>query len=243
MHTARQCAGPWAAPYGELGGVADRDVGDRLGWVFVDLAGDGETGFEELYASAGENFRAVPWALLAAHPALVSWLDRQTVPAGEAALVVGCGYGDDAEELCRRGYRVAAFDIAPTAIARCRERFPDSEVDYRVEDLFALPREWDAAFGLVVEIRTLQSLPVAQRAAAVEAIARTVQPGGVLWLRCFGHEGDGQAGGRPWPVSRRELHGFDRAGLAELGFDEEPTGDERGRMFTVVYQRPPSAGG
>jgi hypothetical protein len=42
-------------------------------------------------------------ASLAAHPALVSWLDRQPSAGGATALVVGCGVGDDAEELVRRG--------------------------------------------------------------------------------------------------------------------------------------------
>jgi SAM-dependent methyltransferase len=199
--------------------------------------GDAEVGFEELYASAGENLEAVPWVSLTAHPALVSWLDRQPTPEGETALVVGCGYGDDAEELGRRGYRATAFDIAPTAIARCQERFPSSGVDYRVADLFALPQEWRGGFGLVVEIRTLQSLPPQRRAVAVRAVAETVRPGGMLWLRCLARADDEPVGERPWPVSRRELGGFGRVGLHELEFLEQPLAAGRGRTFTVVYQR------
>jgi SAM-dependent methyltransferase len=203
----------------------------------MSAADEDETSFEEMYASAGQNLQVIPWALLAAQPALVSWLDRAQPAAGQAALVVGCGYGDDAEELSRRGYRVTAFDIAPTAIARCRERFANSKVEYRVEDLFALPAAWGGRFALVVEIRTLQSLPAAQRAAAIGAIAATVRPGGAVWLRCLGGEDGAPAGRRPWPVSRRELAGFQRAGLAELEFTDEPAGDGRGRTFTAVYQR------
>ncbi|MBV9334644.1 MAG: class I SAM-dependent methyltransferase [Solirubrobacterales bacterium] len=138
--------------------------------------GEDEVGFEELYAKAGENLQAIPWALLTAHPALVSWLDRQPTPGGQTALVIGCGSGDDAEELCRRGYLVTAFDIAPTTIARCRERFLRSEVEYRVADLFAVPAEWNGGFDLVVEIRTLQSLHPEQRAAATLAVAEMVHP-------------------------------------------------------------------
>jgi len=129
--------------------------GHRARCEGVSDAGEDEVGFEELYAKAGENLEAVPRALLAAHPAVLSWLDRQPRPGGEAALVIGCGYGDDAEELCGCGFRVTAFDIAPTAIRRCRERFPGSEVEYRVADLFAVPAEWHPGFDLVVEIRTL----------------------------------------------------------------------------------------
>lgn len=202
-----------------------------------DVSGD-EVGFEELYAKAGQDLEAVPWALLAAHPALVSWLDRQPVAGGETSLVIGCGYGDDAEELGRRGYQVTAFDIAPTAIARCRERFPSSQVDYRVADLFALPAEWHAGFDLVVEIRTLQSLPFEQRAAAIRAVADMVRPGGRLWLRCLGRADGEPVGQRPWPVSRQELSGFGRAGLDELEFREQSLPSGRGRTFTLIYQRP-----
>ena len=95
------------------------------------------------------------------------WLDSPDWPGdcparhadGGEALVIGCGLGDDAEELARRGYAVTAFDISPTAIARCRERFPQSPVHYRVADVPRLPGEWQGRFGLAVEINTIQSLP------------------------------------------------------------------------------------
>ncbi len=211
--------------------------GNYLWCGFVSDVGDAEVGFEELYAKAGEKLAAVPWASLAPHPALVAWLDRQPPSRGETALVIGCGYGDDAEELGRRGYRVMAFDIAPTAIARCRERFPSSDVEYRVADLLALPQEWQAGFGFVVEIRTLQSLPPERRAGAARAVAETVRSRGKLWLRCLGRDNDEPVADRPWPVSRQELSGLGRAGLHELEFLEQPLAAGRGRTFTVVYGR------
>ena len=164
---------------------------------------DAETGFEEIYARAGDRLEAIPWASLAPHSGLAAWLDRDVAPAERAALVVGCGLGDDAEALSARGWRVSAFDVAPTAIARCRERFPASAVDYRVADLFALPSDWRDAFGLVVEIRTLQSLPIDQRPEAVRAIASTVKTGGSVWVRCLAREDDEPVAARPWPVSRQ----------------------------------------
>ena len=194
--------------------------------------------FEEIYAEAGENLDAIPWASLAASPSLVALLDSGAASGravGERALVVGCGLGDDAEELSGRGWRTTGFDISPTAIDRCRERFPGSAVDYEVADLFALPRAWRREFGLVVEIRTLQSLPLDVRAAAVEAIALTVAPGGRLFVRCFGLTPGQTVDRRPWPVSRDELAGFERAGLRVRSFAES---DERAEtMFTVVYER------
>lgn len=198
-------------------------------------AGEPEVGFEEIYARAGDDLAAVPWASLAPHPALLAWLDRTQEGVHEQALVVGCGLGDDAEEVSRRGYQVSAFDLAPTAIARCRQRFPYSSVDYRVADLFALPDAWREAFDLVVEARTLQSLPLDQRAGAVAAIVATVRRGGLVWVRCLARDDEEAVTARPWPVSRSELAGFTDAGLRELTFEQERPG--RARFFTVVYRR------
>ena len=113
------------------------------------------------------------------------------------ALIVACGLGDDAEEVSRRGYQVTAFDLVPAAIGHCRERFPGSAVSYQVADLFRLPGGWSRAFYLVVEIRTLQSLPLAQRADAAAIIAGTVRPGGRLFVHGLGRADGDPPGSRP----------------------------------------------
>lgn len=196
-----------------------------------------ELGFEEIYRRAGDDFKAVPWASLTPHRALLAWLEMHPEITGRDALVVGCGLGDDAEALSGQGYRVSAFDIAPTAIAQCRRRFPGSRVEYRVADLFALPEAWRGRFDLVVEIRTLQSLVPEQRPEAVAAIASTVRPGGMVWVRCLGRQDAERLTTRPWPVSRSELAGLQVAGLRELEFQEELPAAGRGRFFTAVYGR------
>jgi SAM-dependent methyltransferase len=179
-----------------------------------------------MYAAAGDDLASVPWANLRPFPLLVEWLDREGTPAaGDSAggddagasrgraLVIGCGYGDDAEELARRGFAVSAFDFSPTAISRARERFPRSAVDYRVADLFDLPAEWGERFGLVVEIRTLQSMPIGERERGAAAIAATVAPGGRLWLFALGRDARVAGETRPWPLIPDELAELERAGL------------------------------
>ena len=138
--------------------------GDAVGW------------FERLYAEAGRGEAIVPWADLAPNPHVVEWLDREAPPAGRA-LDIGCGLGDTAEDLARRGFEVVAFDVAASAIAEARRRFPKSRVDYRVADLLRLPPEFEGAFDLVVECYTLQVLPPEARARAVAALRRTLRPG------------------------------------------------------------------
>lgn len=202
-----------------------------------DVDGSAELEFDEIYRRAGPELSAIPWADQAAHPALVQWLDRQRNLTGVASLVVGCGVGDDAEELARRGSVVTAFDVSPRAIGLCRQRFPASTVDYLVADLFAAPAHWSRAFERVVEIRTLQSLPVSRRQEAIRAIADWVAPGGLVFVRCAAREESEPLGSRPWPVSRRELGDFTRAGLKEVHFAESVAEGSRGRAFTAIYQR------
>ena len=197
--------------------------------------------FEDIYQRAGDDLAAIPWATLAPNPALQAWLATQPAPEDDAvALVVACGLGDDAEELARRGYGVTAFDISPTAIERCRSRFPASTVHYLVADLFDLPDSWTESFDLIVEIRTLQSLPLELRGDAARAIAKTVAPTGQLFVRTAKRNPDEPLTSRPWPLTRQELDAFIEAGLAEVQLLEEPPRDGRFATFTAVYQRPPS---
>ncbi|HEY0637567.1 MAG TPA: class I SAM-dependent methyltransferase [Pseudonocardiaceae bacterium] len=153
---------------------------------------------------------------------------------GRTALVIGCGLGDDAEEVARRGWRVTAFDAAPTAIRWCLRRFPGSPVEYRVADLFALP---DTTYDLVVEINTIQALPPGRRPATIAAIAATVAPGGTLFVRCLAREDDTPPRGRPWPVSRAELAAFGDAGLRMRSFADTPATRRTSRHFCAVYER------
>jgi 2-polyprenyl-3-methyl-5-hydroxy-6-metoxy-1,4-benzoquinol methylase len=202
-------------------------------------AGGDEEPFESIYARAGADLDSIPWAGLAPNPALVSWLASQHCAEGAPALVVACGLGDDAEELARRGYAVTAFDVSPTAIEKCHERFPASTVEYLVADVFDLPDGWTESYALVVEIRTLQSLPPELRGQAAMAIAATVRPGGQLFVRTAVREPDEPLGNRPWPLIASELNAFIDAGLTEREAREDPPGTHRFRMFTGVYQRAP----
>jgi SAM-dependent methyltransferase len=182
--------------------------------------------FEEFYASVGSDLDRVPWARLAPQPLLLEWLDnRPPLDTEPAALVIACGLGDDAEELSRRGYQVAAFDVSATAIAWCRRRFPNSTVDYSVQDLFALAPAWRHRFDLVLEVNTVQALPPTDHPRAISVIAGTVATDGQLLVKCFGREHSEPTLTRPYPLSREELADFEVHGLTETSFREFETAD------------------
>ena len=200
--------------------------GDPLGW------------FEALYASASANPAAIPWADLKPNPNVVSWLDVRPVPKGRRALKIGCGLGDDAEELARRGFDVTAFDVSPTAIDWCKRRFPATAVRYVVADLLAAPAAWDGAFDFVLESYTLQVLPPDLRPPAVRSLRRFLAPAGELLLICRGRGAGDGPGQMPWPLTREELDSCAaEAGLCERSFDDFFDGEVPPvRRFRAVYQ-------
>ena len=199
--------------------------------------GDASGWFEELYALAKGDASVIPWADLAPNPQLVHWLNENDIKSAEKiVLKVGCGLGDDAEELASRGFNTTAFDISPTAIAWCRNRFPGTSVHYFIADLFTAPGNWHGAFDLVIESYTLQVLPQEIRKAAIAEIARFVKPGGILLVIARGRENTDHEGKMPWPLTREDLAGFISCGLKELSFsDYMDNEDPPVRRFRSVY--------
>lgn len=172
--------------------IESRPADDPTGW------------FDELYTEAESGRAEVPWDRRAPHPLLAQWAlslpaatstavperSQSTARAGSGgrALVVGCGTGDDAELVAALGFDTVGFDVSPAAIRAATERYPSSNVDYMVADLFDPPAAWHQAFDLVVEVYTVQSLPVEHHARAIEAIASFVR--GTLVVVAFARADD-----------------------------------------------------
>ena len=217
--------------------MAERDALRAMAEEHI-AAGNPTGWFEALYASAGGDASVIPWADRKGNPNLVRWLDRGGPPAGRRALVVGCGLGDDAEELARRGLDVTAFDVSPSAVQWCGRRFPDSDVSYVVADLLAPPPAWRGAFEFVLESYTLQALPAPTRRSAIAKLAELVAPGGNLLVICRGRDPHDPEGALPWPLTRGELQKLvTEGGLVEQTFEDylDDSEDPPVRRFRVAY--------
>jgi SAM-dependent methyltransferase len=195
--------------------------------------------FEALYRRANADAAVIPWADLKANVNLTHWLDRERIAGGgKRAIVIGCGLGDDAEELAQLGFQVTAFDISPTAVEWCQRRFPNSAVHYVAADLFQLDPAWLDAFDFVFESYTLQVLPVSIRHRAMENVARLVAPSGTLLVVCRARNESDPPGQMPWPLMEKEVLQFEALGLSKISLEDFFDPEEPDvRRFRAVYLR------
>ena len=160
--------------------------GDAVGW------------FDAFYEEAAGDISKVSWADLEPNRFFNAWAEsRDLEGGGKRALVVGCGLGDDARYLHDLGFDVTAFDISPTAIEWAKRLHEGAGIAFFVADLLNAPPEWQQAFDFVLEIYTIQPLPMELRPKVIDAIASFVAPQGRLCAaaavtmrklsKCLGH--------------------------------------------------------
>jgi SAM-dependent methyltransferase len=203
-----------------------RERGDDLGW------------FEAVYREAGDDPSRLPWGDLEPNRFFRAWAEKRDLKGeGRRALVVGCGLGDDARYLDSLGFEVTAFDISPTAIEWAKRLGADTKIQFETANLFEPFRGWLNGFDFVLEVYTIQPLPIELREKAIDAVASFLAPGGRLVVVCRGRGDDEEVEELPWPLSRRDLSRFEADGLIELGFDDF-IDDEETRRFVVEYERP-----
>ncbi len=201
--------------------------GDAFGW------------FEALYKESGGDTEVIPWADLETNKFLKIWADKANLQGnGRKALVVGCGLGDDAKFLNDLGFNVTGFDISPTAIAWAKKLHADTDIQFEVADLFEPFRGWLGAFDLVLEVYTIQPLPLEIREKVIDSIASFVAPTGRLLVVTRGREDDDVPLELPWALSRKDLSRFVENGLRQAHFEIMP-GDEEGPIprFVVEYEK------
>ena len=201
--------------------------GDATGW------------FEALYKEAAGDNEKIPWGDLEPNSYFVRFAEKTNLQGnGRLALVVGCGLGDDAKYLSDLGFRVTAFDISPTAIEWARKIHIKDDINFFTSDLFKTPNEWHQAFDFVLEIYTIQPLPLEMRPTVIDAIANFVVPNGKIVVVTRGRENDEEPPELPWALSKKDLSRFETNRLTQTFFEEmEGTEESPFRRFVVEYER------
>ena len=205
--------------------AAFAEKGDVTGW------------FDALYAEAEGDNEKIPWADLEPNEYFVRFAQKTNLQGnGRKALVVGCGLGDDAKYLHELGFDVTGFDISPTAIEWAKRLNP--EIHFETMDLFAPFRGWLSAFEFVLEIYTIQPLPLEIRPKVIDSIANFVAPNGKIVVVTRGREDDEIPPELPWALSRKDLSQFEKNGLTQTYFEEMWSDEEPPvRRFVVEYER------
>ena len=201
--------------------------GDALGW------------FDALYKEAGGDNEKIPWADLTPNKFLVRYAEQTNLQGtNRKALVVGCGLGDDAKFLHDLGFRVTAFDISPTAIEWARKLHAATDIKFFTADLFDPPKEWFQSFEFVLEVYTIQPLPLEIRPLVIDAIANFVEFRGALVVVTRGREDDEIPPEMPWALSKKDLARFEANGFVQDNLTKT-SGDEEPPMvrFVVEYTR------
>lgn len=194
--------------------------------------------FEAVYDLAGDDPAGVPWASLAPHPLTAEWIGAQGAALkGLSVLDVGCGLGDNAEAFSKAGARVAAFDLAAKAVDWAGRRFPETKVDYRAADLFALPAEWRGAFDLVHECYTLQALPSELVQPAFASLAATLKPKGELLVIARARDEDQAMQGPPWPLPKSAFDLARAEGLRLISLEDIPARGGMVRHWRAVLTK------
>ena len=202
--------------------------GDATGW------------FEALYKEAQGNNESIPWADLEPNRFLREWAENVDLRGnGRKALVVGCGLGDDAKFLYDLDFNVTAFDISPTAIEWAKKLYADTNIKFETADLFQPFRGWLGAFDFVLEVYTIQPLPMNMRENVIDSIAAFVAPEGELVVVTRGREDDEEPLELPWALSRKDLTRFETNRMKQESFSELFDDDEEEPIprFVVLYKK------
>jgi SAM-dependent methyltransferase len=150
-------------------------------------------------------YRSTPtWELDAPDPQLVAVLDREGVRGPGRALDVGCGTGDNAIALARRGLSVTAIDVADRPLARAREKAATAgvAVDFRQVDVTSLGPEL-GPFDLLVDRGLLMGLfgPRA-REAYTRAVLGLAGPEATMYQHQWVLPGEPRPASRAWLATR-----------------------------------------
>jgi cyclopropane fatty-acyl-phospholipid synthase-like methyltransferase len=137
-------------------------------------------------------YRARPrWDIGEAQPALMALLDE--FPPTGPVLDVGCGTGDLALAIARRGYTVLGVDLAETAIEQARAKAAaetpqvSRSVEFRVGDALH-PAQFPGPFGAVVDCGFYHLFGPHEREGFVQELAMALVDGGRYYLLGFAIE-------------------------------------------------------
>ncbi|HHH36962.1 MAG TPA: class I SAM-dependent methyltransferase [Gammaproteobacteria bacterium] len=194
----------------------------------------GHRDWEARYRQAPCLFGDDPSPLLTGH--------AQLLQPGGHALAVGDGEGRNGVWLARRGLEVLSLDLSATALARARKRARQAGVTLTTCCSDALAWRWpEHVFDVVTLI--FVHLPPAQRHRLHRLMAKSLRPGGLVFIEAYHRrQRDCASGGPADPdllyteaVLRRDFAGLEILKLEEAATRVVVEGEDRGEGRVVHF--------
>lgn len=218
------------------------------GWTYAGPVENERDRLQQVYDGYGHSRRRRrAWS--ASNPANVAMRDElkrhllraaaHPLAGEEMILDAGCGGGFWLRELASSGIppsRLAGVDLIDARIAAARDSVPGADI--RLADARELPFA-DGAFGLVLMLTTLSSMPDedAARSATLEAL-RVLRPGGLLAVYEPAH---GSPASRRLTIRPSKLEGWAAADASRVSVTRltvaPPLARPLGRLGPGVYGR------
>ena len=174
------------------------------------------------------------WDMDGPTPRIEELLEATPLPHGARVAVPGSGFGHDADELERLGFRVEAFDIAPLAIEGARARYGEA-VQWRLEDWFTAEA---GPFDAVFDHTCFVAMEPARREAYAAVTRDRLGPSG-LWMGAAFHD-TGDRVGPPFAIAREAMGDLIRGAGFELRMLRDAARSHArraGREFLWVAER------
>jgi SAM-dependent methyltransferase len=172
-------------------------------------------------------------------PLLVEWL--QYLPAGASLLDLGCGGGQDAGDLARRGYRIVGVDRTSALLSAGRRRY--RSLPLVRADLRDLPFQAMSFDGLWAAA-SLMHLPKSEARQILADLYRLIRPGGLFVATVtYGTKSrlvtDGWVPGRYFARWRKDelARAVRRAGWTILELNVVTNRERKGRWVNLLAQK------
>jgi len=163
--------------------------------------------FKNLFFDLWYRFGKPPWIINQAQPDLIAAVKKGEV-RGPKVLDIGCGAGNNAIYLARRGFDVTGVDVSAKAISIAKQRAREAKVDVKFITLDALKiRTLNKKFDTIIDFGLFHNLK-GDSERYVRALSDVCVSKGQLLLLCFSDQA-GEYGVYPHfypkPMSQDEI--------------------------------------
>lgn len=113
-------------------------------------------------------------------------INNKTIQVGKV-LELGCGTGEKAVYLAKKGFKVIAVDISQTAIKHaCRlARKEKVKIELHAKDATDLSFLKNLKFDFILDFANLHGIPRKKHKVYSQEIIKHIDTGGLFYLRCF----------------------------------------------------------